>query len=126
VRRTLDGDPIVLYGEGTQKRDVQHVDDVVTAMLLALGSEKTRGEAFNLGGSPMSLREVADLLLKLNGGGTIEMKPYPADAKGVEVGDFTADPSKFHDAVGWTPAVSPEIGFGQTLEYYRKNKSQYW
>jgi UDP-glucose 4-epimerase len=126
IRRVLDGDPIVLFGEGTQVRDVQYVDDVVDAMLLSLADGKTRGEAYNLGGSPLSLRSVAELLVKLNGTGNIEVKPYPADAKGVEVGDFTADISKIETVIGWKPSTSPEKGFSETLSYYREHKDHYW
>ena len=126
VRRVLDGDPIVLYGEGNQLRDVQYVDDVVRAMLATLASEKSSGEAFNLGGSPLSLKAVAETLVRLNGSGKIEVKPYPADAKGVEVGDFTASIAKIEGALGWKPTTSADEGFATTLAYYRKHKDRYW
>jgi UDP-glucose 4-epimerase len=126
VRRVIEGDPILLYGDGSQIRDVHYVDDVAEAMLMTLASDQSNGQVYNLGGTPMSLKQVAELLVKLNGSGRIEMKPYPADAKGVEVGNFIADYSKIRNSVGWQPNTLPEVGFETTLQYYRKNRAHYW
>jgi len=126
VRRVLDGDPILIYGEGTQVRDTHYVDDVVDALLMTLASDASRGEAFNLGAHPLSLASVAKLLVELNGSGAIEYRPYPPDALGVEIGDYVADCSKIKKLVGWSPRVQPKEGFLKTLEYYREHKSQYW
>ena len=71
-------------------------------------------------------RTVAEILVRMNGGGKIEVKPFPADAKGVEVGDFTASTKKIETALGWKPETSAEKGFAETLAYYRKHKTQYW
>jgi UDP-glucose 4-epimerase len=126
VRRTIDGDPIFIYGDGTQVRDTHYVDDVAEAMLLALASEKTAGQVYNLGGYPLSLRAVAELLVRLNGSGKTELKPYPADAKAVEIGSYVADYSKINRELGWSPATAPETGFRKTLEFYREYRSKYW
>jgi nucleoside-diphosphate-sugar epimerase len=126
VRRILDGDPILLFGDGSQIRDVHYVDDVVDAILMTLISDNSKGQAYNLGGTPMSLKQVAELLLKLNPSGKIEFKPYPNEFKGVEVGDFIADYSKIRDNIGWQPQTRPEAGFEKTLQYYQENRAHYW
>lgn len=126
VRRVLDGDPILLFGDGKQVRDVHYVDDVVEAMLMTLASDKSKGEIYNLGGTPLSLRQVADLLIELNQGGQIEFKSFPPEFKWVEVGDFIADYSKIRDSIGWQPRVQPREGFEKTLRFYRQNRPQYW
>jgi UDP-glucose 4-epimerase len=96
-------------------------------MVAALASERTSGEAYNLGGQPVRLGEIAELLVRLNGGqGRVQIVPYPPDAKNVEVGDYVADIRKIRDALGFEPAVSLEEGFARTLEYYRAHRAHYW
>ena len=64
VRQAILGHVIELYGEGLQRRDLNYVDDVVEALLLAGASEEAEGEIFNLGGAdPVTLAEVAAQLI---------------------------------------------------------------
>lgn len=49
IRQAIEGRVIELYGEGRQKRDLNYIDDVVEALLLADASEAAEGEVFNLG-----------------------------------------------------------------------------
>ncbi|MGK5082319.1 NAD-dependent epimerase/dehydratase family protein [Bdellovibrionota bacterium FG-1] len=126
VRRVLDGDPILVYGDGMQIRDMNHVDDVVAAMLVTLACDRSRGEAFNLGGNQVRLKELAELLVRLNGSGKVEIIPYPKDSKEVEIGDYIADTSKIEKLIGWKAKVPVAEGFAQTLEYYRQNRGEYW
>jgi UDP-glucose 4-epimerase len=126
VRRVLDGEPIFLFGDGSQVRDIHYVDDVVEAMILTLASNNTSGNVYNLGGTPISLKEVAELLTELHGSGSIEYRPYPSDFKWVEVGDFISDYSKIQQAIGWKPTTPPREGFLKTLSYYQQHRSKYW
>ena len=69
--RALEGEPITLYGDGRQVRDILQVSDVVDAYLAALARiEDVRGRAFNLGGGPenaVSLRELIGHIGELHG-----------------------------------------------------------
>ena len=62
--RALKGEPVSIYGDGRQVRDILHVGDAVDAYLAAWrGIEAVSGRAFNLGGGPanaVSLRQVVD------------------------------------------------------------------
>jgi UDP-glucose 4-epimerase len=79
VRRLIEGDEILIYGDGEQKRDFNHVDDVVDALLLAAAHDQTIGEIYNLGGEKViSLRALAELLVELNGSGTYRLVPFPS------------------------------------------------
>src|SRR6185437_10730839 len=64
--RALEGEPITLYGDGMQVRDVLFVDDLVDAFLLARKHmDRIYGQAFNIGGGPantLSLLELVDLI----------------------------------------------------------------
>lgn len=126
LRQLIDGEKIRLYGTGTQIRDINYVADVVEALLLAMASEKTSGEVYNLGGEPMSLIAFVEQAIEVNGGGSYELIPFPPESKVIEPGDYIADWSKFRDATGWRPRVTVREGIRRTLDYYRRYKSWYW
>src|SRR3954453_14423568 len=58
----LEGKPITLYDEGQAIRDINYVDDVVDALLLAAENDAAIGEAFNLGSPPITLRAYVEML----------------------------------------------------------------
>src|SRR5436305_4052109 len=71
VKQALAGEPITLYGDGRQVRDVLYVDDLIEAMLAAMARiDEFAGRAFNIGGGPantVSLLELLDMIGKLCG-----------------------------------------------------------
>lgn len=72
IRRLLEGQPILVYGDGAQLRDYNYVDDVVDALLLAASSDLCDGEVLNLGSKEaFSLTETAKVFLKLEPKGEI-------------------------------------------------------
>ncbi|MDD5354466.1 MAG: NAD-dependent epimerase/dehydratase family protein, partial [bacterium] len=126
VRQLLDGQKVKIFGTGTQIRDTNFIDDVVEAMLLAMASEKTNGEVYNIGGTPLSLIELVEKMIKVNSRGEYEIVSYPQEAQKIEIGDYVANWEKFKKVTGWEPKVSIEEGLVKTFEYYSKNKSNYW
>lgn len=126
VRQIIDGQKIRIYGSGTQVRDTNYCDDVVEAMLLAMLSDDTNGEVYNLGGEHLSLIHFVETLIEVHGSGEYELVPFPDDLKTIEIGDYVATYDKFTAATGWIPRVSLREGLGKTLEYYRMHGSQYW
>jgi UDP-glucose 4-epimerase len=98
----------------------------VDALLLAARSDKADGQIFNLGDrSPVSLRELADLLVELHGSGSYSVHSFPAERKKIDIGDFHSDPTKFESAVGWIPKISLREGLARTLAYYKTNLIHY-
>lgn len=126
VRQMIDGTKVKIYGDGKQIRDTNYVGDVVEALLLAMVSEKTNGEVYNLGGFPISLKDFVEKMIKIYGKGEYELIPFPPESKQIEIGDYIADYSKFKKTVGWEPKVSLEEGLKKTFEYYYKYKQYYW
>jgi CDP-paratose 2-epimerase len=107
----LAGDPITIYGDGKQVRDVLYVEDLVDALLAARAQMPAiAGRAFNIGGGPrnaVSLLEVAALIAQLTGD-----EPQPAFGPWRQ-GDqrwYVSDPRAFALATGWRPRTSPRKG----------------
>ncbi len=127
IRQAMDGGVIQIFGDGNQKRDLVYVDDAVDALLLAGLSKEAEGQIFNLGGDdPISLAVLAAELIRLTGRGTIEMRPFPAERKLIDVGSFYASYKKIESALGWRPKTPLAEGLRQTLEFYSNNREEYW
>jgi UDP-glucose 4-epimerase len=125
IRRIVQGQEIELFGDGSQVRDFNYVDDVADALLLAAVSEKANGQIYNLGGDPVSLKELVELMIKINRGGSYRLVPFPADKKRIDVGDFHGEYKKIEAAMGWRPKTSLYEGLQRTLGFYRDNIAQY-
>ena len=127
IRRLIEGKPIQIFGDGKQRRDFNFVSDVVEALLRAAASREADGQVFNLGHhEPISLQELASLLVEISGSGNYELVPFPDERKAIDIGDYYADFRKIDKLIGWSPKVSLDDGLKQTLEYYRKHHAHYW
>jgi len=125
IRQALEGDPIRVFGDGLQLRDLNFVDDVVDAILLAVTSEQAYGQIYNLGSNPVSLVDLAELMVELAGKGSFELVPFPPERKAIDIGSYYADYGKIESELGWRPAVSLRDGLQRTLDYYQLNLAGY-
>jgi UDP-glucose 4-epimerase len=126
IRQAVLGETIQLFGDGTQKRDFDYVDDVVDAFLRAGAMDAADGQVFNLGGDePVSLLDLAKTLVKIAGGGAYVLTPFPPERKLIDIGDFYADTTKIRKALGWAPRVKLHEGLQRTIDYYRRHRDRY-
>ena len=126
VRQAAFGEEIKIFGDGSQKRDFNHVDDVVDAFLRAGADDGSDGQVFNLGGeSPVSLLELVRLLVEVAGGGRYRLVPFPPERKRIDIGDFYADISRAKAVLGWAPTVPFRQGLEETIAYYRAHREHY-
>jgi CDP-paratose 2-epimerase len=114
--RTLKRQPITLYGDGMQVRDILFVEDLVRAFRLAQARmDRVSGEAFNIGGGPertVSLLELLDLIEELTG-----QRPK-VSLEDWRTGDqryYVSDTRKFQAATGWAPRVGVHEGVERLL-----------
>jgi nucleoside-diphosphate-sugar epimerase len=116
--RAARGDnPITVWGTGEQGRDFVHIEDCITAMLLAI--ERIHdGSGINIGtGKLTTFLEVARLFAKLAGySATVQ----PAIGKPVGVQSRYCDPANMEKTLGWKPEISREEGFRRVLEAARE------
>jgi UDP-glucose 4-epimerase len=126
IRQAIDGGVIELFGDGTQRRDLNYVDDVVEALLLAGASDAAEGEVFNLGGEePVSLAELAEELIQLTGRGSVRCVPFPPERQLIDIGHIHSSYHKIETMLGWRPRTPLRTGLARTIEFYKKHRAHY-
>lgn len=126
IRQIIDGEEIKLMGSGNQIRDVNYVDDVSDAFLIIGLSDNVWGEAYNLGGNPITLEDFVKRAINVYGKGSYSYIPFTNDRKKIEIGNYIANWRKIKKQVGWKPKVTLEKGLEETFNYYRIHKNHYW
>src|SRR2546428_4408846 len=125
IRLLLEDKPFEVW-DGRQLRDFTFVDDAVDGFLAAGASEKANGQVFNIGGSSVvSLKQLADLLIEVHGGGQYVMRSFPPDRQRIDVGDYYANFDLIRSKLGWQPKIPLRQALAETLEYYRDNLQHY-
>jgi UDP-glucose 4-epimerase len=127
LKQVLSGEPIVVYGDGQQMRDFNYVDDVIDALLLVAGDARADGQVYNLGSAepPISLIDLARLLIATNAAGDYRCIPFPPDRKAIDIGDYYADFGKIQRELGWTPRIPLAEGLRRSLDYFRRTLPHY-
>ncbi|HZS04932.1 MAG TPA: NAD-dependent epimerase/dehydratase family protein [Blastocatellia bacterium] len=126
IRQAMDGGVIELFGDGRQRRDLNYVDDVVEALLLAGASEAAEGEIFNLGDQPISLAELAEEMITLTGRGSVCSTPFPPERQMIDIGNVYSDYRRIETTLGWRPRTPLRAGLRRTIEFYERHRAHYW
>ena len=125
IRLLLEGKELPVWGGG-QLRDFCYVDDAVEALLLCAADGRASGRIYNIGGAEvLSLKDLAELLVEVNGAGSYRLCEYPADRKPIDIGDYYTDFSLIRAELGWAPRVPLKEGLARTLAYYRAHLDRY-
>lgn len=126
LRKVVEGGEIELMGDGTQLRDMNYVDDVVDALLLAAATPAARGQTYNLGApAPVSLGDLARRMVEIAGRGSIRHVPFPPERKRIDVGSVTIDWSRIRRELGWSPRVEVDEGLTRSIRYYEQHLDRY-
>ena len=119
LRQALKGEPITIYGDGKQVRDLLFVEDLVDAMLLIQDNMGiAAGEAFNVGGGAQNSSSLIELI------GEIELltgTPVVVDHGPERLADqrwFVADTSKIRNLLGWSPRTTIRGGLRALQNWY--------
>jgi nucleoside-diphosphate-sugar epimerase len=114
VAQALRGQPLTIYGDGSQTRSFCYVDDEVAGLLALLDGDITG--PVNIG-NPVewTMMELAELVLELTGSpATIDFRPLPADDPKLRRPDITLA----REQLGWEPQVSLREGLERTIPWF--------
>jgi nucleoside-diphosphate-sugar epimerase len=114
VNQALRGDPITVFGDGSQTRSFCYVDDEVRGLLAVLEGPLTG--PVNVGNpGEFTMLEFAKLVLELTGSSsTIEYRPLPSDDPKVRQPDITIA----RDQLGWEPTIALREGLARTVAWF--------
>ncbi len=115
--QAIRGEPITIYGDGSQTRSFCYVDDLVRGLLRLMECDGLAGEVVNLGNPhEFTIREFADQVVALaDSGSPILYQPLPVD----DPTRRRPDISKAIRLLDWQPQVNSSDGLGATLAYFR-------
>jgi UDP-glucose 4-epimerase len=123
VRQALAGQPITVFGDGTQSRCFTYVADVVDAVIKLTDREEAVGQVFNIGGDEeITIAELAQRVKRIVGGDSeIIYVPYDeAYEEGFEdMPRRTPDLSRIQQVIGYRPTTGIDQIIERVVEYYR-------
>ena len=118
IVQALKGDPITIYGDGTQTRSFCYVDDLIVGLVRLMDSPPSFTGPVNLG-NPVEfiILELAELVIKKTGSSsTLFFKQLPQDDPKQRKPDITLAQTN----LAWTPTISLEEGIDRTIHYFDK------
>lgn len=115
VVQALKGEPLTVYGDGSQTRSFCFVDDEIRGLIALLDSGEH--EPVNLGSpNEFTILELAEIVLDVTGSSSmIERHPLPTDDPTQRKPDIT----RARKILGWEPQVELRTGIEKTVGYFR-------
>jgi UDP-glucuronate decarboxylase len=116
IVQALKGEPITIFGDGTQTRSFQYVDDLLDGMIKVMATPDAFIGPINIGNpNEFSMLELANEILEItNSKSTITFKPLPAD----DPTQRQPDISMAKRELNWTPKIQLREGLNKTIEYF--------
>ena len=120
IVQALRGENLTVYGDGSQSRSFQYIDDLLEGMLRMMGTKDDVSGPVNLGNpGEFTIRELAELVIKLTGSKSkIVLRPLPEDDPIRRQPDITLANRLLDD---WEPRVSLEEGLLRTIAYFKES-----
>jgi UDP-glucuronate decarboxylase len=118
IMQALHGEPITIYGDGTQTRSFCYVADLVDGLMRLMQSARELCGPINLGNpKEFTMRELADTVARLCGSeARLEFRPLPADDPRQRRPDIT----KARSQLAWQPTIPLAEGLPPTIDYFRR------
>src|SRR6059036_1695376 len=115
IVQALRGEPLTVYGDGSQTRSFCYVDDLIEGIMCLF--ERGSADPTNIGNPhEFTVRQLAERVLALTGSKSkIVERPLPVDDPQVRQPDIR----RAHETLGWEPKVSLDEGLRRTIEYFR-------
>jgi UDP-glucose 4-epimerase len=124
VRQALAGQPITVFGDGTQTRSFTYVADVVDALVKLAQEPRAIGEVFNVGNTEeVTIRELAERVKRIAGSGSsVQLVPYDEayEAGFEDMPRRVPDISKVHNLIGYQPRLTLDEIVCRVVESFQK------
>lgn len=119
IVQALRGESITIYGDGTQTRSFQYVDDLIEAMIRMMATEDDFTGPVNTGNpDEFTMLELAERVIRLTGSKSeIVFNPLPSDDPKQRKPDISLATRRLG---GWSPSVELERGLQKTIEYFKQ------
>jgi UDP-glucuronate decarboxylase len=116
IVQALRGEPITIYGDGSQTRAFCYVDDMIDGLLALMDTGHDVTGPINLGNpAEQTIRELADKIIEMTGSGSaLRFEPLPED----DPEQRQPDIALARDLLGWEPQVSLEDGLQRTIAFF--------
>lgn len=116
IKASFAGQPLPIFGDGSQTRSFCYVSDLVEGIFLAMDKPNTKNEVINLGNpDEFTILELADLIIKLTKATSKEIKEkLPEDDPLKRCPDIT----KAKKLLGWEPKIKLEEGLKKTIDSF--------
>jgi len=117
IVQALRGEPLTIYGDGSQTRSFCYVDDLVSGLIALMENTSNDPGPTNLGNpGEFTMRELASLVLEMTGSSSpIEHRDLPAD----DPKQRQPNIDRAQKVLGWEPSVPLREGLGKTIDYFR-------
>ena len=124
VRQALQGQPITVFGDGTQSRSFTYVGDVVRAMVALINEPRAVGQVFNIGnGHEITIGELAEKVRQMTGSSSEIVKvPYEKayEAGFEDMPRRVPDISRIRALIGYEPTVELDETLTRVIEHFRQ------
>lgn len=119
LKRDIQGEPLLVKGDGLQTRDLLYVEDCADFVVTAGESPEAEGEVINAGtGRDIPVAELARLVASEGN----SVRHVPHDHPQAEIPKLLCDPGKARRLLGWEPSVSLETGLDRTRQWLIDNR----
>ncbi|MGB1101385.1 MAG: NAD-dependent epimerase/dehydratase family protein, partial [Pontimonas sp.] len=117
IVQALKGEPLTIYGDGSQTRSFCYVDDLVSGLIALMENSSDEPGPINLGNpGEFTMLELASMVLELTGSTSpLEHRDLPAD----DPKQRQPNIDKAKNSLGWEPDVPLREGLSKTIEYFQ-------
>jgi UDP-glucuronate decarboxylase len=118
IMQALKGEPITIFGDGSQTRAFCYVDDMIDGLVRLMAAPDTVTGPINIGNpAEMTVRELAERVIRLTGSrSTLAFRPLPVNDPTQRCPDIALAKK----VLGWQPEVELETGLKRTIDYFRR------
>jgi CDP-paratose 2-epimerase len=123
VMQALNDEPVIIYGDGMQVRDVLHVEDLIRALRLAMKNiDGLNGQVFNIGGGPNNAVSLLQVLEIIGSTARSSYKVEFSEWRAMDQKYYVSDTRRFETATGWQKNIGYEEGIRRLYQTFAADR----